>query len=295
MDSLAASVANGGAILNITVEVDCPARITSITSRPPPQSVFAAQGGSIGAIWYSLASNLAMTTTAAVPIVNAPVPIAFGVAVNTFVTSSDSDATSSTDKTRALPSTAANISLPIFSSPPLPMTTEELRAHLEDLPRELYDEIRMLTFAFDFTSENRCIDRKKYKPPMQLQINKQLRTTFIGQYYGASADWVFVMRTKTDDHLRVAKSWRASLSAEAIGALRRPIHEFDGEGGRWVVYIDSPIEGGDGKRPLCISGRSICSKRIADPKGEGSSCWAWSPEPAEFGRTTGRFFMVGEP
>lgn len=106
------------------------------------------------------------------------------------------------------------------------MSTEELRARLEDLPQELYDHIRKLTFEFDFTSEGRCIDRN-YKPPFQLRIHHALRESFIKQYYGAQADWIFVGDWSKHSSLSYAALWLGSLPNKSI-------QEFEVSEGRRV-------------------------------------------------------------
>ncbi|CZT16273.1 uncharacterized protein RCC_02115 [Ramularia collo-cygni] len=99
------------------------------------------------------------------------------------------------------------------------MRCDDLRSRLENLPQELYDEIRALTFAFDFTSEARCIDQHGYKPPMQLQINQNLRAQFLPRYYGSEEDWVFVSRSRFDNHFKDVEMWLNSLSPEALFAV----------------------------------------------------------------------------
>jgi hypothetical protein len=114
------------------------------------------------------------------------------------------------------------------SDTPPDMTAEELRARLEDLPQELYDQIKDLTFAFDFTCEkSRCIDRKSYKPLMLLQINKALRADFIQQYYGARKPFIFVsywydmpLGNWPSSRIRCEiDHWLKTLSKEAVAAL----------------------------------------------------------------------------
>lgn len=162
------------------------------------------------------------------------------------------------------------------------MSNQDFRNRVQDLPRELFDEIQTLAFAFDFTSEGRCIDRINYKPPMQLHINKDIRAKFLPQYYGIDEEWIFVSRSCDDFQFAEVQPWLDSLSPEAFAAVHRPFNGLVGT----VTSARYGIAGKDGES-RCTNWRDICSTRSALQN--ESSCWAWSPGPDEFGRWATRF------
>lgn len=217
------------------------------------------------------------------------------------------------------PTTTATIGIASNSSYSLPdpglpscfsMTAEQLRNHLEDLPRELYDEIKALTFAFDFTSEGRCIDQVTYQLPMQLQIDHKLRTEFIQQYYGADQEWILVARTPPAPRGpgpckifqdKPAIAWLKSLSQEALSALDIPQNErdhferdhFDTF---YLVYVGQKWDKmSSSRRNISQTRRMISHRRRSNGLHavtgvEPSSQWAWSPGPAEYGRFACKFW-----
>lgn len=164
------------------------------------------------------------------------------------------------------------------------VSTKDLRELIQDLPRELYDEIRALTFAFDFTSEGRCIDRINYKPPMQLQINRDIRQKFIPQYYGSDEEWIVVSRSSDDFQIAEVQPWLDSLSPEAFAAVHRPWSDH-----RRVGDVTTGLYTYAGKNAVIRAAKwqDVCFMRPGH-KNE-SSCWAWSPGPDEYGRWTTKF------
>lgn len=109
------------------------------------------------------------------------------------------------------------------------VTTEELLEGLQTLPQELYDMIFDLTLAYDFNAGPRILERK-YKPPVQLQINRKIRAEFAEKYYGdrtspwrvcagdtpSTADWIVydlpLSRTLLED-------WLSAFSDDVLSVV----------------------------------------------------------------------------
>lgn len=78
---------------------------------------------------------------------------------------------------------------------------KKLRKRLRALPQAIFDRIKDLTLSFDATTITRVVN-KYYRPPIQLQINHQLRQKCLPIYYGTPAVWTFQSQGLIDRWLR---------------------------------------------------------------------------------------------
>lgn len=84
-------------------------------------------------------------------------------------------------------------------------TADRLRTGLETLPQELYDN--MYNFVFVPPENHNTTINKAYKPPVQLQINKETRAAFSALYYGNGSTWTF---RDWDSGIVILKKWLQS-------------------------------------------------------------------------------------
>jgi hypothetical protein len=125
---------------------------------------------------------------------------------------------------------AADETTAAASPPPSGITVKEdtmtggdslaLRDHLENLPQELYDVIKELTFTLDTVTRfdktlSKDIDFIRidefYRPPAQLHINSKTRNRFRKLFYRTT----FVFAS-----LQTLSRWLRSLSVESMDMLK---------------------------------------------------------------------------
>lgn len=94
-------------------------------------------------------------------------------------------------------------------------SVDSLRTSLATLPQELYDHIFHFVVAYDETDTNPISGTtlrhitSAYKPPVQLQINRELRASYALEYYSKSTFYI-----GDPDHTfnRQGKKWLGSLT-----------------------------------------------------------------------------------
>lgn len=107
---------------------------------------------------------------------------------------------------------------------PIALGVCQLRAALVKLPQELYDEIETLTFAYDGSSR---VLSSKWKPPVQLQINREIRRRFTKEFYGAQEPWTAPLDDLEEFYLLLNRwliYWPRALSEEALSSLSKLPH-----------------------------------------------------------------------
>jgi hypothetical protein len=92
---------------------------------------------------------------------------------------------------------------------------EDIRANIESLPQELYDEIRDLSLGCQ-TGVRRI--GLSYQPPVQLQISHAYRRIFSRAYYG---NYSVLMVHNSNGGMMMFGRWIDSLSKETIDQLQQ--------------------------------------------------------------------------
>ena len=96
-------------------------------------------------------------------------------------------------------------------------TLDEL---VQDLPRELYDEILRLTFTAEPAAH--LID-KAYKPPKRLRVSRQTREMFAASFYGSSVfdipEYINIKHVYISEN-HYARKWLDSLPAAHVELLK---------------------------------------------------------------------------
>lgn len=117
------------------------------------------------------------------------------------------------------------------------MTAEQLKARLEALPIELYDNIQDLVFKFEGseTLQRKCPNifaaqtstdeviriNAQYKPPIQMQMNAASRAKFSKWYYKSDRAFLF-------EDVWILENWLKSVPARSlIGARLICVRQYD--------------------------------------------------------------------
>lgn len=88
------------------------------------------------------------------------------------------------------------------------MASQTLRAHIQNLPQELFDDIYELVF----TPTSTIVDiNRDYRPPVQLQVSKASRESFADRYYG---------NTTFTLHSELEHRWGSSLTSKHFQIVR---------------------------------------------------------------------------
>lgn len=92
-------------------------------------------------------------------------------------------------------------------------SVDDIRAKIESLPQELYDEIKALSLR---GGAGDCHIGQSYKPPAQLQISHGHRRAFSRAYYGNDST---LMLHNSTGGMMVFGKWIESLSRETLDQL----------------------------------------------------------------------------
>lgn len=97
-------------------------------------------------------------------------------------------------------------------------TTITLDARIQALPQELQDTILSFTDAFHIP-DTQNPRRKRYKPPVALQLNRKLRAKFAQEYYSSVIfegfglfDLIIWLRSLRDHHKVLVRNLQLTLS-----------------------------------------------------------------------------------